>query len=550
MQRPSLARVAAVAAGPILMIGLRGFVELRDGPFAYEKADLLAVKLAASLVVLGLVIAGLRYVHRLGERRADDLLVLAASLSVAMWFNFGALHGHATTHHWEQFHHFLGSRYFAELGYDGLYAASLGDHADHAEDGWVPAYTRDLRNNRITPSDELVPHMREVYARFTPERWAAFSRDHAFFLAWDSFGDLTRFRNDHGYNASPTWTVVAQWIGRWQPASLGWLIALGSLDVVVLALLFASLHRTFGLRAGCLAIVLFGMGFLPEFEFIGLSFLRFDWLAAVGIAVCLFERKRPAAAGALIGYATAVRVFPALFLLGPAVLAARALWRGERPAWLAPLGAGFGATLVVAVAMGCFAGRGFEAWPEFAREVRSHSRLWFNNNVGLENLVLYDWDVLSASQVVDYDAPEPWLEEERTVAQRKLDRNLALWAVEAAFLAMLAAAVWRGTLVESAAAGIAAIFALLSPANYYWGMLVLAVVRPRPGLTLALLGATVLARVVALIEPAYEMRYGTQSWLLALIFVAWLGQDARATLRTAWASLRRRNDAIPETAAS
>src|SRR5262245_46439524 len=213
MQRPRLARAAAVAAGPILMIVPRGVIELRGVGFAYEKADLLALKFAASLVVLGLVVAALRYVHRLGERRADDLLVLAASLSVAIWFGFGALHGRATTHHWEQFHHFLGSRYFAELGYDGLYAASLGDHADHAAEGWVPKYTRDLRSNQITPSIELVPQMREVFARFTPERWASFSRDHAFFLEWDSFGDLTRFRTDHGYNASPTWTFVAQWIG-------------------------------------------------------------------------------------------------------------------------------------------------------------------------------------------------------------------------------------------------------------------------------------------------------------------------------------------------
>jgi hypothetical protein len=550
MQRPSLARAVAIAAGPILMIVPRGVIELRGVGFAYEKVELLALKLAASLVVLALVIAALRYVHRLGERRADDLLVLAASLGVAIWFNFGAFHGRATTHHWEQFHHFLGSRYFAELGYDGLYAASLGDHADHAADGWVPEYTRDLRNNQITPSDELVPQMREVYARFTPERWADFSRDHAFFLTWDSFGDLTRFRTDHGYNASPTWTFVAQWIGRWQPASMAWMIALGSLDVLLLAGMFALMWRTFGMRPACLAIVLFGTGFLPEFEFVGMSFLRFDWLAAVGIAACMLERKRPAVAGALIGYATAVRVFPVLFLVGPAVLALRALWRGERPAWLAPLGAGFGAALLVSFGAGCLAGRGVEAWPEFAREVRSHSKLWFNNNVGLENVVLYDWDVLSASQVTDYFAPEPWLEEEATVAQRKIDRSVELIAVRGAFLAVVVAAVWRGALVEAVAASMAAIFALLSPANYYWGMLSLAVLRPRPGIPLALLTASVLARVVALLDPAYEMRYGTQSWALTLIFLAWLGPDALATLRAAWADLRSRYTRVPETMAS
>jgi hypothetical protein len=60
----------------------------------------------------------------------------------------------------------------------------------------------------------------------------------------------------------------------------------------------------------------------------------------------------------------------------------------------------------------------------------------------------------------------------------------------------------------------------------------------------------VLARVVALIDPAYEMRYGTQSWALALIFLAWLGPDALATLRAAWADLRRKDEALPDTATS
>jgi hypothetical protein len=539
MERFPWERTAAVAAGPILILATRALIALRDEPFALEKASLVAVKLVASAAVLALVAAGLFFVQRIGRRRADDLLVLAASLSVAVWFSFGLLHGRHITHHWEQFHHFLGSRYFAELGYDGLYSASLADHADYAPDAWVPQYTRDLRDNKLVPSLALVPHMREVYARFTPERWADFSRDNRFFIDWNSFGNLTRFRNDHGYNASPAWTFVAQQVGRWVPASLGGMIALGSLDVLLLGLAFAMLWRSFGLSAGCVAIALFGTGFLPEWEFVGGSFLRFDWLAALALALCMLERRRPAAAGALIAYAAATRVFPVLFLLGPAVVAARALRRGERPRWALPLGAGFAAALLLCVGAGCLAGRGVQAWPEFAHEIRGHSRLWFNNNVGLENVLLYDLDVLTASSV-DYDATEPWVLEEATVTARKHDRSVWLLAARAAFLLLLVAATWRASLVEATAAGMVAIFILLSPANYYWGMLALAVVWPRTGIALALLGASVFARVVALIEPAYEMRYGTQSWVLALIFLAWALPDARASFRSAWSELRRR----------
>lgn len=539
-------RVAAVVAGPILLVAPRLAFWLLGGPGAFEKQTLIACKLAASVAVLSLVAVALLRERWIGRRRADDLLVLAASLSIAIWFSFGVLHGRQVTHHWEQFHHFLGSRYFAELGYDGLYAASVADQIDHSADSWVPAYTRDLRSNQIRPTTELVPQMREVYARFTPERWAEFSRDHAFFLAWDSFANLNQYRHDHGYNASPTWTVVAQCLGRWFPASLGWMIALACLDVALLALTFACLLRTFGLRAGCIAIALFGSSFLPEWDFVGGSFLRFDWLAAVGIALCLLERKRPAAAGALLGYATAVRVFPVLLLLGPGLLAARALLRGERPRWLVPLGAGFAASLLASVAVGCFAGRGAAAWPEFAHEISGHSRLWFNNNVGLENVLLYDADVLTARDV-DYSLPEPWIYETMTVEARKQDRSIELWAARSAFLLLLVTALWRASLVEATAAGMIAIFALLAPANYYWGMLAFAVVRPRAGVLLALLGSNALARVVALGWPAYEMRYGTQSWALMLIFLTWIAPDALATLRSAWAELRGRSARLPET---
>ncbi|MBW2234502.1 MAG: DUF2029 domain-containing protein [Deltaproteobacteria bacterium] len=67
------------------------------------------------------------------------------------------------------------------------------------------------------------------------------------------------------------------------------------------------------------------------------AFLRLDWLAALMLALCQLARGRSFAAGVLLGVAAMARLFPAFFLLGPAVLAARdcgsADARTRRCAW-------------------------------------------------------------------------------------------------------------------------------------------------------------------------------------------------------------------------
>ena len=76
-------------------------------------------------------------------------------------------------------------------------------------------------------------------------------------------------------------------------------------------------------------MIIFGLGYPWRFDWVGGAFLRQDWLAAVGVAVCLLKRKHFGLAGGLIAYATMVRVFPGGFLVGPTVVFLRHLV--ERP---------------------------------------------------------------------------------------------------------------------------------------------------------------------------------------------------------------------------
>jgi hypothetical protein len=468
-----------------------------------------------------------------GRRAAGPLLIGAAVLAGAAWFNFGVFHGRVFVHHWDQFHYQMGSKYFPELGYDGLYVASLGAQADLRSDGKVQEYARDLRSNRVERVTRLVPHMQEVWKRFTPERWQAFVEDVRFYTDANTWGYLSRIRLDHGYNATPTWTFMARLFANRGPVSEGYLAGLGLLDVALLTGLFAAIFATWGPRVGCQALLLLGLGYASRFSWIGGAFLRTDWIVAVGLALCLLERRRHFAAGTLFGYAAMVRLFPVLFLFGPAVLALRDLLRGERPRWAASLAAGVAAAVAAGLLAGSAAGRGPQAWSEFGEKIALHADTWLTNNVGLDLLLLYDRDVVLRSDV-DWSLPEPWLHVQEKLDARREARALPIRLVQLAFLGLLAAGVWRRSPAEAALAGLAAVFALTSATCYYWIALLLLPLQRSTPLVQGVLGLNLVLYALHLLHPSFELRYGVFSLGLALLFLAWLGPEAWRNVRDGW----------------
>ena len=86
----------------------------------------LGARLGLALLVV-LALALLRVSRRLA--RFEPLVYgLAGLAGAAAFLNFGADNhswNRGFVNRWDQFHLQLGSKYFPELGYDGLYAASL-----------------------------------------------------------------------------------------------------------------------------------------------------------------------------------------------------------------------------------------------------------------------------------------------------------------------------------------------------------------------------------------------------------------------------------------
>jgi len=426
------------------------------------------------LLALGSVARGARLRSGPGARRAGTLLGLTAAVSVAAYFNFGQFHGPRLAHHWEQFHYFLGSRYFPELGYDGLYVASVAAGRESLPGYPVQKRIRDLRTNQMAATGDLAAHAAEVRGRFSPERWRSFVADNRFFLTANPEHYIELIRQDHGYNPTPTWTFVARLLGsRWLPASRRTVTVLALLDPVLLVGAFVAVFRVFGPRVGYTAVILFGLGYPWRYYWVGGAFLRQDWFVALILAACALRRGRHGTAGALVGYATMVRVFPVLFLFGPAILAIRAGARREstRP-WLRSA-TGFCLAVLLGLAAGALAGRGPGAWTECAHNLEKHRATWLTNNVGLRNLALYGNETLR-NELVDWSLPEPWGPWTREMQRRYEERRPLIWLLAALLLLPTAAAAWRAAPHEALILGMVPIFALLDITWYYWVMLVAA----------------------------------------------------------------------------
>ncbi len=483
------------------------------------------------LLALAVVLWRERDACRLPPRRAGQLLAGMAAIAVLAYYNFGLFHGAGYVHYWENFHYFLGSKYCPELGYDGLYVASIAAQAEDTPSIPVQPVIRDLRTNTVVPSHAVPDHEAEVRARFSPARWREFTADNRHFIEANSLDYLAKIRTDHGYNPSPTWTFVARLFDRWLPARGGTLTLLGLLDPLLLLVMFVVVFRTYGAHVGCLALVVFGLGYPWRFDWVGGAFLRQDWLVAVVVGVCMIKRERFASAGALFAYATLVRIFPVVFLFPVGVVALRDVIRRESARWALRLAGGFALATVLALGAGCLAGRGVSAWPEFARNLAKYQGTWLTNNVGLANLPLYGPETVTR-RLVNWTLPEPWSIWQAHMDRLKAERRLVIWGLAAALLFLVAAAAWRAPRDEAAVLGVAAIFATVLLTCYYWAMLLLLPLRRR---RFALIGWLALDAVLFgldLVTPAFEAIYGAMSWGLALLFVASLAPDA-------WAAGRR-----------
>jgi hypothetical protein len=457
-------------ASAVFVLGVV-FLEFPDQGF--DEVSLNRFKLLfAGAITLILVLRQVGVLSSWSHKSWLGCLAVAAAASITLYTDFFAFHGTAGFAHWHDVaHYYLGSKYFAELGYGNLYVALL--RAEQEDGGTIPEgrVVRDLKTNRYVPARELLEKGDGVKAAFRRERWDDFRLDAALFRRglgpyWPAV------LVDHGYNPAPVWTLIGGTLANLVPAGDRRWMLLTLIDPALLVLTAATIAWGFGVETALLAICYFGVIFGTSFGWTGGAYLRFMWFAAtIGAAACL-HRGWQASAGALFSFAALLRLFPLLFALPVGLRAVGQLRetggiaRGTRRFLY---GAASAVIVFGAVSVLVFPGR--LAWQEFVR----NSHVYFNN-LG-QNLV--GLTALGTVLIGRYTMGGEHLSE-RLFVLRSHVQQAQILILMPILLAGLAAFANRVSDVTAAALGVLLVFAVLNPGCYYYSfLLLLLLVRPR-----------------------------------------------------------------------
>lgn len=289
------------------------------------------------------------------------------------------------------------ARFFPELRFDGVYAASTLSVAEERGglDAMAGVQLRDLRTHQVTTVGAAREHLEEVRRRFSPERWQLFLADMRYFRAAMGEGGFLGSMNDHGGNATPVWFLAARFIFSWAPASDGMLWLGVAVDVALALLAFFALWRAFGARTALLAMTLFGAVDFYQFgsNWFGAA-LRHDWMSLWCLALSALKTDRFRLAGALLAWSALIRAFPAMGFVTLTIpvlvdlLVSRRqagfrfkeFLRRQRGFFNVALGAAATVVVLGGLSVAVF---GLDAWVEWLRKVQLLDRDAHMNNVAL-----------------------------------------------------------------------------------------------------------------------------------------------------------------------
>jgi hypothetical protein len=132
--------------------------------------------------------------------------------------------------------------------------------------------------------------------------------------------------------------------------------------------MWAVVWWAFGWRACAIALIYWGTNFPARFGAHAGSFLNYDWLVWMIVGVCFLRKQKPFAAGAALGYASLLRVFPGCLVLALVLKAIAGMLR-ERRFFITrehrAFAAGCAAALLLLVPLSGWASDGIGSWGAF-----------------------------------------------------------------------------------------------------------------------------------------------------------------------------------------
>jgi hypothetical protein len=282
-------------------------------------------------------------------------------------------------------HYYLNAKYYDELGRFNLLPAII--NADHEVGeycpGRAPVYLfQDEEDYKKRPVEHALRLGPEVKAKFTPERWDQFVHDFTYIQRVSKRLPCILWRQllqDHGFNGPPGWVFVARPIASVVPVE--WIKICTILDLIWIVAMLATIVWAFGKEVFFFAWTFICVCYSFRWPHITWAFLRYDWFASMVIGVCLIRKQKPLAGGAFFGYATMMRYFPGLWMLGIFAKGAHALFRRREipltrfwariPTRFYKMALGFFAVIAILGVL-CVARDGTEAFTKSLEDMRAH----------------------------------------------------------------------------------------------------------------------------------------------------------------------------------
>ena len=412
-----------------------------------------------------------------GRRYAVALGLLALPALLAH-LQFAPLRPGVEVVHWGEFYHYyLNTKYFGELGYTGLYDATV--IADHEDDpaSWQPdLMVRSLRTYELGMRGEVLERAGTIRAAFAENRWQSFKRDVAVFRAAPgSEWRESRYQQDHGYNGSPLVTLILGTLARQPFVDTGTFVrAAAWFDVALVLLAATALVLLAGAESAALFLFLWAANPFNDYPTIGGAYLRYLHLFPLLAMAVGYARRRYALCGASLALAIGLRIFPLYLAVG---LAAQNLLSPARRHLLrrhVRLYAALAVGLVIIIAATSFqvSPDGPNPWRPYLGKLDLHARQLSYNVVSLQYLFFYGPDHNAAAIVQSWQDGRNlnWVTEaDRAFAAHRSAYLATLGLVFAA----LALYLRRTSPVDGLFAGLALVFATRHLSHYDYFILAL-----------------------------------------------------------------------------
>ncbi len=253
-------------------------------------------------------------------------LVTMTFFAAANYLDWGRFRNGRYLNAYEFYHYYLGTKYAPEIGYTGLYAASLiADDETGMKYSNEKKSIRNLSTGGYIAVADVLKHRDHFKVRFSPERWNAWVRDVGWFKKEMSTGRWNSVLRDKGYNASPVWSAIVGGLltNRFPTESEAGMNFLAVIDLLLISAAFVCVFWAFGPRSALLLLLLLGTHYMMHFSHMKGALMRTDFAVALVLAVCLVKKERYGLAGFFVAYSFLARVFPGVFLFG---LGAKLLW--------------------------------------------------------------------------------------------------------------------------------------------------------------------------------------------------------------------------------